>query len=65
VFAHVSGNVSIAALFLAGPLSQEVCEELFATRIATAAELQRLLDAGGPVLHLKDAHLARVEYLKR
>ena len=56
---------SQAALFLAGPLNQEDCEELYATAIANEAELQRLLDGGGRVMRLPDAHLNRVEYVAK
>lgn len=51
-----------AALFIVGPLSRDACEELFATAVESEAELQRLLDGGGRILKLDDAHLARVQY---
>lgn len=57
-------TASHAALFIAGPMSQEECEELFATSISSSAELQRLLDGGGNILSLNDAHLSRVVYRK-
>ena len=58
-------TASHAALFLAGPLPQDACEELFATAIANANELQRLLDGGGRAMKLDDAHLAQIDYIAK
>jgi hypothetical protein len=54
-----------AAIFLAGPLPAEVCEELFATAIGSTEELQRLLDGGDRMMKLDDAHLAQVDYIAK
>jgi hypothetical protein len=56
---------SHAAIFLAGSLNQEQAEELFATAIANEGELQRLLDGGGRVMKLDNAHLARVDFIAK
>lgn len=53
---------SHAALYFAGPLTGDECEELYGTAIASETELQRLLDGGSKVLFLADAHLNRLEY---
>jgi nickel-dependent lactate racemase len=45
-----------ASLFLATGLPDEVAEELFATPVHDAAEVQRLLDMGGRVVVIPDAH---------
>ncbi len=45
-----------ASLFLASGYPDEVAEELFATPIRTPSEAQRLIDTGGRVLLIPDAH---------
>ena len=45
-----------ASVFLASGLPDETVEELFATPIRDAAEVQRLLDMGGRVVVIPDAH---------
>jgi hypothetical protein len=49
------------SLFLASGYPDDVAEELFTTPIQTATEVQRLIDAGGRVLVIPDAHKAMVE----
>lgn len=49
-----------ASLFLASGYPDEVAEELFATPIHAPAEVQRLIDTGGAVLLLPDAHKTTV-----
>jgi nickel-dependent lactate racemase len=49
-----------ASLFLASGYPDEVAEELFATPIHTPGEAQRLIDTGGTVLLLPDAHKTTV-----
>ena len=49
-----------ASLFLASGYPDDVAEELFATPIRTRPEAQRLIDAGGTVLLIPDAHKAMV-----
>ncbi|MEJ5276301.1 MAG: lactate racemase domain-containing protein [Thermogemmata sp.] len=44
------------SLFLASQYPDAVVEELFATPLHSPVQLQRLLDAGGQVLFLPDAH---------
>ncbi|MBA4064796.1 MAG: hypothetical protein C0501_14000 [Isosphaera sp.] len=44
------------SLYLASGYPDDVVEELFATPIRTASEAQRLIDGGGRVLLLPDAH---------
>jgi len=44
------------SLFLASGYPHEVVEELFATSIRTPNEVQRLIDGGGSVLFIPDAH---------
>jgi hypothetical protein len=46
----------VASLFLASGLPDDVTEELFATPICDAAEVQRLIDTGGRVVVIPDAH---------
>jgi nickel-dependent lactate racemase len=48
------------SLFLASGYSDNVAEELFATPIHTASEVQRLIDAGSKVLLIPDAHKTMV-----
>ena len=50
-----------ARLFVASGWPDALVEELFATPIADAAEVQRLIDAAGSVLFLPDAHKTFVE----
>lgn len=45
-----------ASIFLASGYPDDVAEELFATPIRTASEAQRLIDTGGRVLLIPDAH---------
>ncbi|MCI0704954.1 MAG: lactate racemase domain-containing protein [Planctomycetia bacterium] len=45
-----------ASLFLASSYPDNVAEELFATPIHSQSEAQRLIDAGGTVLLIPDAH---------
>lgn len=49
-----------ASIFLASGYPDEVAEELFATPIHTHSEAQRLIDTGGSVLLLPDAHKTTV-----
>jgi nickel-dependent lactate racemase len=49
-----------ASIFLASGYPDEVAEELFATPIHTPSEAQRLIDTGGTVLLLPDAHKTTV-----
>lgn len=44
------------SVFLASGFPDETVEELFATPIHTAAEVQRLIDSGDKVLFIPDAH---------
>ncbi|HEV3384060.1 MAG TPA: lactate racemase domain-containing protein [Gemmata sp.] len=44
------------SLFLASGYPDEVAEELFTTPIRTASEVQRLIDSGGRVVVIPDAH---------
>lgn len=46
----------VASLFVATGLPDETVEELFATPIRDAAEVQRLLDTGGRIAVIPDAH---------
>jgi SAM-dependent methyltransferase len=48
------------SLFLAGGYPDDVAEELFATPVRWAAEVQRLIDGGGRVLLIPDAHKTMV-----
>src|SRR5207249_4952489 len=48
------------SLFLASGYPDDVAEELFTTPIHTPAEVQRLIDAGGNVLVIPDAHKTMV-----
>jgi hypothetical protein len=48
------------SIFLVSGYPDEVAEELFATPIHTASEVQRLIDTGGKVLVIPDAHKATV-----
>jgi nickel-dependent lactate racemase len=50
-----------ASLFVAAGWPEEVTEELFATPLASAAEVQRLIDAADRVLILPDAQKMMVE----
>ncbi|HET6574034.1 MAG TPA: lactate racemase domain-containing protein [Fimbriiglobus sp.] len=50
-----------ANLFMASGWPNDVTEELFATPIASAAEVQRLIDAAERVLIIPDAHKTIVE----
>ncbi len=45
-----------ARLYVMSGLPADTVEELFATPLADAAQVQRLLDAGGDCLFLEDAH---------
>jgi nickel-dependent lactate racemase len=45
-----------ASIFLASGYPDDVAEELFATPIRTASEVQRLIDTGTSVLLIPDAH---------
>ena len=49
-----------ASIFLASGYPDEVAEELFATPIHTPSEAQRLIDTGGTVLLVSDAHKTTV-----
>ncbi len=49
-----------ASLFLASGYPDDVAEELFATPIHTPSEVQRLIDTGGTVLLIPDAHKTAV-----
>jgi nickel-dependent lactate racemase len=49
-----------ASIFLASGYPDEVAEELFATPIRTVSEAQRLIDTGGRVLLIPDAHKTTV-----
>ncbi len=57
LWAFAARRVSI---FLVSGYPDEVAEELFATPIHTASEVQRLIDTGGKVLVIPDAHKATV-----
>ena len=48
------------SLFLASGYPDDVVDELFATPIYTASEAQRLIDGGGKVLLIPDAHKTMV-----
>jgi nickel-dependent lactate racemase len=48
------------SLFFASGYPDEVAEELFTTPIRTASEVQRLIDGGGKVLIIPDAHKSMV-----
>lgn len=48
------------SLFLASGYPDDVAEELFATPLRSAAEAQRLIDSGGKVLLIPDAHRTMV-----
>jgi len=50
-----------ARLFVASGWPDELVEELFATPVRNAAEVQRLIDAAGGVLFLQDAHKMSIE----
>jgi nickel-dependent lactate racemase len=49
------------SLFLASGYPDDVAEELFTTPVHTATEIQRLIDSGGRVLVIPDAHKTMVE----
>jgi nickel-dependent lactate racemase len=49
-----------ASIFLASGYPDEIAEELFATPIRTHTEAQRVIDAGGSVLLIPDAHKTTV-----
>ncbi len=49
------------SLYLASAYPDEVAEELFTTPIRTQTEVQRLIDVGGKVLLIPDAHKAMIE----
>ncbi len=51
---------SRARLFLLSGFEDQTVEDLFATPLQNAAQVQRLLDSGGSCLFLDDAHKARV-----
>ena len=46
----------VASLFLASGWPDETAEELFATPVRDAAEVQRLIAVGGRVVVIPDAH---------
>ena len=48
------------SLYLASSYPDDVAEELFTTPIRTASEVQRLIDGGGKVLVIPDAHKTMV-----
>jgi nickel-dependent lactate racemase len=50
-----------ASIFLASGYPDELVEELFATPIASAAEVQRLVDAAETVVTIPDAHKAKLQ----
>ena len=50
-----------ASLFLASRYRDELVEELFATPLKSASEVERLIDSAGSVLVIPDAHKAKVE----
>lgn len=52
---------SRASLFVASGWEEDVVEELFAIRLASSGELQRLIDAAGSVIVIPDAHKSMVE----
>ena len=52
---------SRASLFVASGWPTDVTEELFATPVASAAEVQRLIDAASRVLVIPDAHRTFIE----
>jgi nickel-dependent lactate racemase len=49
------------SLFLASGYPDDVAEELFTTPIQTPSEVQRLIDSGGRVLVIPDAHKTMVD----
>lgn len=49
------------SLFLASGYPDDVAEELFATPIRSASEVQRLIDSGGRILIVPDAHKVMLE----
>ena len=49
-----------ASIFLASGYPDDVAEGLFATPIRTPSEVQRLIDTGGTVLLIPDAHKTTV-----
>lgn len=50
-----------ASLFVAAGWADELTEELFATPLHSASEVQRLIDAAGSVLVIPDAHKTAVD----
>jgi hypothetical protein len=50
-----------ANLFVASGWPAEMAEELFATAVSSASELQRLIDAADRVLIVPDAHKTAIE----
>ena len=50
-----------ARVYLLSGLAQETAESLFTTPISHAKQVQRLIDAGGSVVVLPDAHKLLVE----
>lgn len=61
LWCHAARNASI---FLASGYPDDFVEELFATVIQTPSEVQRLIDTGGEVLIIPDAHKSMVTVLK-
>jgi hypothetical protein len=53
LWAHAAGHANLNVL---SGLPDETVEELFATPLGDAAQVQRLIDAGGDCLFLEDAH---------
>jgi nickel-dependent lactate racemase len=53
-----TGAASKASIILMSNLPDDTVEELFATPLHSAREVQRLLDSGGSCLFLSDAHKA-------
>jgi hypothetical protein len=55
-----AGAANRARLYLLSGFEDQVIEDLFATPLQNGAQVQRLLDSGGSILILDDAHKARV-----
>ena len=55
-----AGTASQSRLYLASGLQPEIVDELFATPIVSPREVQRLIDSGGTVLYVPDAHKTKL-----
>jgi hypothetical protein len=55
-----AGAADRARLYLLSGFEDQTVEDLFATPLQNGAQVQRLLDSGGSILILDDAHKARV-----